>query len=47
MIIALPVKNKAGAKALDADLLAGNQRKANKPSPALPSSSWAALGRAG
>ena len=30
MIIALPVKNKAGAKALNADLLAGNQRKANK-----------------
>ena len=30
MIIALPVKSKAGAKALNADLLAGNQRKANK-----------------
>jgi hypothetical protein len=30
MIIALPVKNKASATALNADLLAGNQKKANK-----------------
>ena len=30
MVIALPAKNKAAAKALTADLLTGNQKKANK-----------------
>lgn len=36
MIIALPVKNKAGAKALSAQLLAGNDRKAQKLVSGVP-----------
>ena len=47
MIIALPVKNKAGAKALDADLLAGNQRKANKLIAGAPLQFMGSVGSGG
>lgn len=47
MIIALPVKNKAGAKALNADLLAGNQRKANKLIAGAPLQFMGSVGSGG
>ena len=47
MIIALPAKTKAGAKALDAALLAGDQRKANKLVSGPPLQLMGTVGRGG